>query len=181
MDEINEDRILELSRIVEAVLMTSAVPISAEKLKNVIDNSQVKEIKSAISFLNEFYDSTKRSFHILEVAGGYQIYTRPQYADMVSKLDRTREPRLTQSALETLAVVAYRQPVTKAEIEKIRGVSCDSPVKTLMERDLIHVTGRADSPGKPALYSTTKEFLRFFQMNSTEDLPSMEIIQSENS
>lgn len=180
LDNTSEDRILEISRMVEAVLMTSELPVGVEKLKNIIDDAQIREIKTAVTFLNDFYDSTKRSFHILEIAGGYQMYTRPQYAELVSKLDRTRESRLTQSALETLAVVAYRQPVTKAEIEKIRGVSCDSPVKTLLERNLIHAAGRADSPGKPTLYSTTKEFLRFFQLNSVEDLPSMDEIAAQS-
>ncbi|MBN1150235.1 SMC-Scp complex subunit ScpB [candidate division WOR-3 bacterium] len=179
MEENEGEKLSELAMKVEAILMTSDLPIGAEKIKNLVEGSQIRDIKECIKILNELYDSNGRSFHILEVAGGYQIYTRPQYADLVSKLDKSRESRLTQSALETLAVVAYKQPVTKAEIERIRGVSSDSPMKTLLERDLIHAVGRADSPGKPVLYATTREFLRFFQLNSLSDLPPMAEVGEE--
>jgi len=174
LSNIEEEKLFNLSQKVEALLFSVGGPISLGKLKNAIEIESVKEIKEAIEFLNDFYVKTQRSFHILEIAGGYQIYTRPQYAEIIGKIFKTKDKKLKQPSLETMAIVAYKQPVTKSEIEKIRGVSVDSPLKSLLERNLIKVAGRGEGPGKPVLYASTPEFLRYFQLKSLNELPPIE-------
>lgn len=180
MQEFEKNEYFELAKKIEALLIAAGEPISLGKIKGILKDPTVKEIKYALEILNAFYDQTKRSFHILEIAGGYQIYTRPEHSENISKLFNIRESKLTQSALETAAIVAYKQPTTKSEIEEIRGVSSDSPLKTLMDRNLIKITGRGEGPGRPVLYGTTNEFLRYFQLNSLSQLPPMEEISLFN-
>lgn len=174
ISNIEEERIFNLSQKVEALLFIAGGPISLGKLKNAIEIENIKDIRVAIEFLNNFYIQTQRSFHILEIAGGYQIYTRPQYSEVISRIFKTKNKKLKQPSLETMAIVAYKQPVTKSEIEKIRGVSADSPVKSLLERNLIKIAGRGEGPGKPVLYASTTEFLRYFQLKSIKELPTIE-------
>lgn len=173
-EDIERERYYQIARKVESLLISAGYPISLGKIRNILNEITLKDLKVAIELLNAFYDETRRAFHILEVAGGYQIYTRPQFAEIVGKLFTERESKLSQSSLETAAIVAYKQPITKAEIEKIRGVSVDSPVKTLMDRNLIRVIGRGDGPGRPVIYGTTQDFLKYFQINALKDLPPMD-------
>ncbi len=175
-EDLEREKYYQIARKVESLLIAVGNPISLGKIRNILNEITLKDLKVAIELLNAFYDETRRAFHILEVAGGYQIYTRPQFADIVGKLFTEKESKLSQSALETAAIVAYKQPVTKAEVEKIRGVSVDSPVKTLLDRNLIRVIGRGDGPGRPVIYGTTQDFLKYFQINALEDLPPMEEI-----
>lgn len=129
-------------------------------------------IRQAVGLLNESYESTDRSFHIVEIAGGYQFATRPSVSMYVSRLYKERSRRrLSSAALETLAIVAYKQPVSKADIENIRGVNCDEVLKSLLEKNLVTITGRAETVGRPLLYGTTDEFLRQFGLPSMRDLP----------
>lgn len=116
---------------------------------------------------------------ITELAGGYQITTRPEYAVYVKKLQKIRPPKLTSQALETLAIIAYRQPIIKAEIENIRGVNVDGVIKTLLERRLVKMAGRMDVPGKPMMYATTSEFLSYFGLNDLKSLPSLRELERE--
>lgn len=133
-----------------------------------------KELRTIIDELNDEYDETGRPFRIIEIAGGFQFATTREYGEFVGLLAKDKMRRkLSPAALETLAIVAYRQPVTKPEVEAIRGVNCDQVLLSLLERNLIAISGRAETVGKPLLYGTTDEFLRAFGMNSLSDLPKL--------
>ncbi len=163
--------------ILEAMIFASDSPLTISKIKEVLGDVGAREIRKAIHTLNERYESCHSALMILEVAGGYQMVTRPEYADYVGQLYKSRQAhRLTQKALETLAIVAYKQPITKPEIEHIRGVNVDSVLRTLIERNLITVVGREKGPGNPLLYGTTKDFLEYFGLNSLDDLPKLKEI-----
>ncbi|MEJ2543214.1 MAG: SMC-Scp complex subunit ScpB [Calditrichaceae bacterium] len=161
-------------QIIEALIFASDVPLPSRKIKDIISEIGEREIKKSIERINERYKGTKSAFEIVEVAGGYQIVTRPDYADWVRKLyiSRTKN-RLTQKALETLAIIAYKQPITKTEVESIRGVGSDTVIRTLIERKLITVTGREKAPGNPLLYGTTRYFLEYFGLKDISDLPKL--------
>ncbi|MDP4220290.1 MAG: SMC-Scp complex subunit ScpB [Bacteroidota bacterium] len=133
---------------------------------------ELSVLKDAIRMLNELYEESGRTFRIIEIAGGYQFATKPDVAMYVSRLykDRSRR-RLSGAALETLSIIAYKQPVSKSDIENIRGVNCDEVIKSLLEKNLITITGRAESVGRPLLYGTTQDFLRHFGLGSMRDLP----------
>ncbi len=163
--------------ILEALIFASDTPLPIPKIKEIIEDIGAREIRKAIDLLNQRYESTNSSLMIIEVAGGFQMVTRPEFADYVARLYKNRQAhRLTQKALETLAIIAYKQPITKQEIEHIRGVTVDSVIRTLIERNLITVVGREKAPGNPLLYGTTKEFLEYFGLNSLEDLPKLKEI-----
>jgi segregation and condensation protein B len=145
---------------------------------DVVDDISAADIEEIVTALNEKYLATDSSFRIRKVAGGYQLYIIEDYAGYVEELHtRRRNARLTRSALETLAIIAYRQPVTKLDIEMIRGVASDSVLHTLLERKLITLSGRAQTIGRPLLYRTTDEFLKYFNLNAIEDLPKMTEIE----
>ncbi len=158
--------------------MSSPEPLPARKIAELIENLTPGEIDSAVASLNEKYESGAISFRIRKIAGGYQLYILEDYAGYVDELlTRRRNTRLTRSALETLSIIAYRQPVTKLDIEMIRGVASDSVIHTLLERKLVTLAGRASTMGRPLLYRTTDEFLKYFNLNALEDLPKMEEIE----
>ena len=166
-----------LIKIVESLLFASDTPLSAVKLKEVIENVTVKDIKNTISALNNFYEKNNSPLDIIELAGGYQIATRAEYAPYIQKLFKGRNiSRLTQRALETLAIIAYKQPITKQEIEAIRGVNVDGVIRTLLERKLITIEGRQKAPGNPLLYGTTKIFLQYFGLKTLDSLPKLKEI-----
>lgn len=165
----------ELTKITEAVLFAADAPVSLDKLSDIIDTADRKQIREALKELGERYDAEGRAFALQEVAGGWQIYCRPEYSKWVKELHRGRIPtRLSQAALETLAIVAYKQPIVRAEIETIRGVDSSGVLATLMRRDLITIAGRAPGMGRALMYRTTKEFLRYFGLNFVTDLPRLE-------
>ncbi len=171
--------------VLEALLMTSDAPLSVNRIRDIIAPLTPREISEAVKFLNSRYSESGRSFEIREIAGGYQIFTLPEYSNYVEALHQTRQKnRLTQKALETLAIIAYKQPITKQEIEEIRGVNADGVLKTLLSRNLTTISGRAKAPGSPFLYITTKKFLEYFGLNSLEDLPKLkeidELINTED-
>ena len=161
-------------------IFSEPVPASGGELSNGSEPPKRKKanllelsvIKDAIRMLNEAYEESGRTFRIIEIAGGYQFATRPDVAAYVSRLykDRSRR-RLSGAALETLSIIAYKQPVSKSDIENIRGVNCDEVIKSLLEKNLITITGRAESVGRPLLYGTTQDFLRHFGLGSMRDLP----------
>ncbi len=164
--------------IIEALIISSPEPLSARKIAEVLGEATPAEIDQTVVALNEKYIANDSSFRVRQVAGGYQIYITEDYAGYVDDLlTRRRNLRLTRSALETLAIIAYRQPVTKIDIEMIRGVASDSVLHTLMERKLVTLSGRAQTVGRPLLYRTTAEFLKYFNLNSLDDLPKMEEIE----
>lgn len=163
----------KIRQIVEALLFVSDKPLSLEVLKEVLEVDK-KEIKSAIEELRSEYQS-HHSFKLREVAGGYQLVTDSQWSHWLRKLfQKGRSQRLTRPALETLAIIAYKQPITRPEIESIRGVDVDGVIKTLLERGLIKISGRKKVPGRPLLYGTSKRFLEYFGLNSLEELPPLD-------
>ena len=164
----------EAKKIIEALLFTSEKPITIEQMKEVLEEVDAKDIKTALAELQKEYETLGRSFKVYELAGGYQMVTMPEFADYLKKFYRVKsKDKLTKPALETLAIVAYRQPITKADIEDIRGVNVDGVVKTLADRQLIRITGRKDAPGRPILYGTTKEFLDRFGLSTLNELPKL--------
>ncbi|MEX2673508.1 MAG: SMC-Scp complex subunit ScpB [Phycisphaeraceae bacterium] len=160
---------------VEAVLMATERAIPAAKISEACQAGGSKPVNEAIDRLNAFYVQHKRSFRIEPVAGGYQILTVPEFGEYVAALHRGRaDNRLSPSALETLAIIAYKQPIMRADIEAIRGVACGEVIRSLMERHLVKITGRAEEIGRPMLYGTTKTFLEIFGLANLKDLPKAE-------
>ncbi|MCX7785496.1 MAG: SMC-Scp complex subunit ScpB [candidate division WOR-3 bacterium] len=165
-----------LKNIVEALLFAADSPLTLSKLIE-ITNRNAEDIMSVIEELNQEYEASKRTFRIEKVAQGFQLYTLPQYSIWVRALYKVSHQRLSRAALETLSIIVYNQPVTRPEIEKIRGVDCTGPIVTLLERKLIRICGRAKKPGAPFLYGTSKEFLRYFGLQSLDDLPRKEELE----
>ncbi len=163
----------EAKRIIEALLFVSDKPVSIDTLKDVLGSIEPTEIRVVIEELNGEYASGGRSFSIKEIAGGFQMLTDPVYSKWISELYKRPADKLRGPALETLAIIAYRQPVTRSEIEIIRGVNVDGVLHTLEERGLIRTRGRVDGPGRPILYGTTTEFLQHFGLKSLEELPKL--------
>jgi len=165
----------ELAASVEAALFSSDRPMPAAKVNEIAQVGGVRAVRNAVEDLNAEYDRSGRSFRIVEIAGGYQYQTLPEYGDVLARLRKSRsDTRLSQAALETLAIVAYRQPVVRADIESIRGVACGEVLRGLMEKNLLRITGRAEELGRPILYGTTRHFLELFGLADIEDLPNAE-------
>jgi segregation and condensation protein B len=158
--------------ILEAILFASDSPLSLTKISSVLKDLKPKEIKDIIDELNQGYRENEHSFTIREIASGYQMYTLPEYTFWVNQvLDHNRKQKLSQAALEALAIVVYKQPLIRSEIEHIRGVNCEGVLHTLLEKNLITVVGREKKAGRPLLYGTTSEFLLHFGLRSLDDLP----------
>ena len=166
-----------LPQHIEALIFAAPTPVSIEELQNVLlENFGVrfaqKVMVEAIEELNTRYQLDVHSFEIIEVAGGYQFMSKGAYHETIgTHLRMQSKKKLSRSALETLSIIAYKQPVIRSELEKIRGVSCDYAIQKLLEKELITITGRADSIGKPLLYAVTDRFLDYFGIKSIEDLP----------
>jgi segregation and condensation protein B len=166
-----------IKNIIESLLFASDTPLTLQKLKELLELDSVTMVREGIQLLQKHYDKTRSAMTVVEVAGGFQIVSREEYATHIQKLFKGRQAsRLTQRALETLAIIAYKQPITKNEMEKIRGVNVDGVVKTLLEKNLITIEGREKAPGNPLLYGTTKYFLEYFGINSLESLPKLKEI-----
>jgi segregation and condensation protein B len=162
-------------QIVEAVLFASDAPLTADEIARADESLDEDRVEQAIRFLRDEYEDAQRSFQIAELAEGYQILTRPEFAPYLERFDNVARPsRLSGPALETLAIIAYRQPMGRIEIEYIRGVGSTGVLKTLLDRELIDVVGRAEALGRPVLYGTTQRFLEHFGFKSLEDLPRPE-------
>ena len=166
-------------KIIEVVLFASDVPVESDKLCEIIGVTTISELLDIINSLNREYNARGRTFRIVEVAGGFQFETLPQYGSFIEKLFHLKSrPKLSRAALETLAIVAYKQPISKAEIDALRGVDSDTSIRTLQNRDLIEIKGRSDSVGKPMLYGTTREFLRYFGLKDIKDMPGADELAS---
>jgi len=180
---------MELKNILESLLFTSQKPLSPAELREALTaaaqedademvrafkKTKAAEIESALEELAREHESAARSFRLVCVAGSWQFVTQPDYAPWLRCLlgHRTRPARLSQPALETLTIIAYRQPLTRAEIEQIRGVSVDGVMQTLLERGLVEGVGRAEAVGRPVTYGTTATFLEYFGLRTLEDLPA---------
>ena len=163
-----------LKGILEAILFVSGEPLSVDRMLGVVEGVSRAELVSALQALKADYAVEGRGLQLVEVAGGFQIATRPDCAPWIKRLERAKESaRLSRSAMETLAIVAYKQPVVRAEIEQIRGVDSAGVLKTLLERRLIRIVGRKDAPGRPILYGTTRQFLQAFGLKDLKDLPAL--------
>lgn len=164
----------EIKGVIEALLFSTQRPLSAKELKEITDADDIKAVNELLEEIKADYVRENKSFKVVEVAGGYQFNTDPIYARWLRKLYKIKQSDyLTRPGLETLSVIAYKQPVTKAEIEFIRGVNADGVVKSLMEKGLIRISGKKKVIGNPYLYSTTRLFLQYFGLNSLEDLPKL--------
>lgn len=170
----------EAGRIIEALLFVSDKPVSLDAFKDILNDIESTEIRALIEELNSGYALSGRSFAIKEIAGGFQMLTDPVYSKWISALYKRPPDRLTGPSLETLAIIAYKQPITRAEMEAIRGVNVDGVLRTLEERSLIRTKGRMDAPGRPILYGTTSEFLRHFGLKSLEELPKLKEFQESD-
>jgi segregation and condensation protein B len=161
--------------VLEALLFSTHHPLTAGKLAELLDLDSTKAIKRGVKQLNEQYAQSNRTFRVEQVAGGYQLLTLPEYGDYLKKMLRSEaDTKLTKAALETLAIIAYKQPMLRVDVEAIRGVACGETIRSLMEKHLVKIVGRAEVPGRPILYGTTKRFLELFGLNSLKDLPQGE-------
>ncbi|MFH1673977.1 MAG: SMC-Scp complex subunit ScpB [Pseudomonadota bacterium] len=163
-----------LRPIIESLIFVSDEPLSIKQLEAVVGGRSRQQIKDILQELTAEYETEKRGFILQEVAGGYQFRTRPEYRDWVIKLKKSSPAKLSRAALETLAIIAYKQPVLRTDVEHLRGVDSGGIFKTLLERDLIRVLGRKDLPGRPMVYGTTRRFLEVFGLNDLGCLPTLE-------
>ena len=161
--------------VVEALLFASDAPLEAERIREVLDLADVQEARGLVDTLRERYEAADRALMIVEVGGGFRMVTRPEIAPWLLRLAKTRtRARLSRPALETLAIVAYREPVSRPEVDALRGVNSDAVLDNLLERRLIRIAGRKEAPGRPFLYETTREFLVAFGLRDLGDLPKVE-------
>ncbi len=164
----------ELRAILEAMLFVSQEPLSLDRLASLLGEVPRTEIGQALQHLQDAFAEPGRGLQMVEVAGGFRIVTRPDYAPWVKRLEKVKAaPKVSRSALETLAIIAYKQPVVRGEIEQIRGVETSGVLRTLLERKLVRIVGRKEVPGRPILYGTTKFFLEHFGLRGLSELPPL--------
>jgi segregation and condensation protein B len=174
------DRIMnesDIKPILESLFFVSDSPIRLETLVDILPESNQEAILEGIRQIQAEYEDCSKGIELAEIAGGYQFRTKPAWSGWVNRLKRAKVVKLSQAALETLAIVAYRQPVIRPAIEEIRGVDSGSVLHTLLEKGLIKIMGRKDLPGRPIVYGTTKTFLELFSLNALSDLPNLQEIQ----
>lgn len=163
----------EQLRVIEALILASPEPVQAARLAEIVPDCTAGDTKDLVNELNTEYQKQDRSFEIWEVAGGYQIRTRAEFSGYVQQLQKQRPLRLSRAALDSLSIVAYKQPVTRAEIEDIRGVDAGAVLKGLLDRRLLRIVGHREVPGRPMLYGTTRRFLEVFGLESLKGMPSL--------
>ncbi len=168
-----------LKAIIEALLFVSDKPIDLDKFKEVIGEEKSK-IRDALYEMIEEYQSSTKGIEIVEVAGGYQMRTKSDFSEYIKNFLQMKPARLSRPAMETLAIIAYRQPITRSEIEYIRGVDSGGILRALLERKLIRIVGKKDVPGRPLLYGTTREFLELFGLSNIKDLPTLKDLDEIN-
>jgi len=169
---------MSLIAAVESLLFTAEAPLTLDRLCDLLSEFERDAIRSALKELSGLYDYRGGGVHLVEVAGGWQLRTRPEVQQYVQRHGGSRSVKFSQSALETLAIVAYRQPATRSEIEHLRGVDCGGVLKTLLERKLVRILGKKDIPGRPLIYGTTREFLEVFGLKDLKGLPTLKEIQA---
>jgi segregation and condensation protein B len=158
--------------MLEAMLFSTHHPLTGQRLGELLNVKSQKALKRAVQELNRQYEEGGRTFRIEQVAGGYQMLSLPEYGDILKRLhQKEADAKLSKAALETLAIIAYKQPILRADVEAIRGVACGETIRSLMEKHLVNIAGRAEEPGRPILYGTTKRFLQLFGLNNLKDLP----------
>ena len=164
----------ELHAIIESLLFVSEVPLSLVKIKAILSMHTHGEIVQALEELGQEYAADKHGFFLAEVAQGYQFRSKPEYGDWIRKLKKIIPTRLSQASLETLAIIAYKQPILRSEIENVRGVDVGGVLRLLLEKNLIKILGRKNVPGRPIIYGTTQKFLEFFSLKDISSLPTLE-------
>jgi len=169
--------IKNLKHIIESLLFVSEDPLTLDRIKRVIADSDTAEIRDALRTLFDEYRDRDGGFYLSEVAGGYQFRTQPDYNPYIRRMLKPNAPRLSKAALETLAIIAYKQPVIRSDVEHIRGVDCGGILRTLLERKLVRILGRKEIPGRPLIYATTKLFLEVFDLKNLKDLPTPKEIE----
>jgi segregation and condensation protein B len=167
-----------LKAIIEALIFSSENPLALDRIREILGEVPKKEVQRLISEMVEEYRQGPKGFIIAEVAGGFQFRTRTELAEWVRKLKKTRPPGFSPAAMETLAIIAYRQPIIRLEVEKIRGVDCGGVLRTLLERTLVKIIGKKDVPGRPLVYGTTQKFLEAFGLKDLSSLPTLKDIEA---
>ena len=167
----------QVKSIIENLIFVSETPITIDRISQIIDGSRKKTIRALVRELMEEYQSLDRGFSLREVAGGYQFRTNPEYARWVRILKRDKPLKLSQPALETLAIIAYKQPVIRSEIEHIRGVDVGGVLRTLLDKKLIRILGKKEVPGRPLVYGTSNRFLEVFALKDLSSLPTLQEIE----
>ena len=167
----------DIKNIIESLLFVAEEPLTIEHFKKIISGSETKELREALGELKADYEMRQGGFFLNEVAGGYQIRTRPEYMEWIKRLLQPKPMRLSKAALETLAIIAYKQPVIRSDGEHIRGVDCGGVLRVLLERKFIRVLGRKEIAGRPLIYATTKRFLEVFDLKNLKDLPTPKEIE----
>jgi len=170
----------ELKLILESLLFSSETPIKLKKLHEILADISQKELREVLAQLKEEYENLNRSFTLREVANGYQLCTKAAYSGWIKKLKKSRPFRLGPATMETLAIIAYKQPIIRAEIEEIRGVDTGGILRSILERKLVKIIGKKDVLGKPFLYGTTPTFLTMFGLKGLNELPSLDDIEELN-
>lgn len=170
-----DEQLQHIKGAIESLLFVNEKPVTMEQIKKMLETVNAPEIKKAIQVLKEDHEERKSGMMIVEIAGGYQMLSNPLYAQYLRDFYKTKhKEKLSKPALESMAIIAYKQPVTRAEIEMIRGVNSDGVVAHLLNKELIKVVGRKDVPGRPYVYGTTKQFMEYFGLKSLDDLPVLE-------
>ena len=163
----------EQRKVVEALIMASSEPVSADRLARIVPQLTSAGAKDLVNELNTEYQESGRAFEVWEVAGGFQLRTLAEFSGYLQQLRKERPLRLSQAALETLSIIAYKQPVTRADLEDVRGVDTGAVVRGLLDRRLLRIAGHRDVPGRPLLYATSRRFLEVFGLESIKDLPAL--------
>lgn len=167
----------DIKNIIESLLFVAEEPLAIERLTKIIPEAQTAQIRQALEELAVEYEARQGGFFLNQVAGGYQFRTRPEHMQWITRLLQPKPLHLSKAALETLAIIAYKQPVIRSDIEHIRGVDCGGVLRVLLERKFIRVLGRRELPGRPLIYATTKRFLEVFGLKNLEDLPTPKEIE----
>lgn len=168
----------ELSSIIESLVFTAESALSTDRICDLLEEFGRDEIKAALAEIVAHHQGRGGGFELVEVAGGWQFRTRPALHGYITRHIKTRAAKFSQSALETLAIIAYRQPITRAEVEHLRGVDCGGVLKSLLEKHLVRILGKKDIPGRPLIYGTSKEFLEIFGLKDLKSLPTLREIQA---
>lgn len=170
---------LAVKRIIEALIFAASKPLTVKEMSKTMKSVKTSQVQKAVKELQEEYENESRSFRLNEIAGGYEFSTQPQYAMWIAKLEKEKKAKQASlAALETLAILAYKQPITRVEVEEIRGVDVSGVMSTLLERGFIAIVGRKEVPGRPLLYGTTELFLEHFGLKNLEDLPNISEIKA---
>ncbi len=171
----------DIKHIIEGLLFVAEGPLSPGRMAEILELENTAAVREALNQLGDEYERRRGGFYLAAVAGGYQLRTRPEWREWIQRMLQSGPARLSRAAMETLAIIAYKQPVLKSDVEHIRGVDCGGVLRALLERKLIKILGRKEMPGRPLLYGTTRKFLEIFNLKDLKDLPTPKEIAPETS